>query len=256
MENKEQKKGAYRPFSSEDASIKKKIAGREKGKAKKPFSMTVFNVDKFKSFLNKSTNKKAIRGKKEAIKEGEKNIDFILEEYSGALKVKILKKFHFLFLIAIFLLITVFIFRIFLDYRKIEIKEASAELANKNEQLKIEIHNNLKYKKESRDMDNKFKKLDKLINGHIYWSNLFDFLEKNTLENVYYVNFESSGTRQITLQARAASFDNLSKQLETYESSDRVEEVRIDSATLVEGIEEDYVRFNIVLTFKDDFFLK
>ena len=76
------------------------------------------------------------------------------------------------------------------------------------------------------------------------------------LENVYYVNFESSGTKQITLQARTVSFDNLSKQLEAYELTDRIDEVKIDSATLVQGIDEDYVRFNIVLTFKDDFFLK
>jgi hypothetical protein len=252
--NLKNKKETYRPFSSEDSSIKKKIDGG--GKKRKPFSVTVFNVDKFRSFLNKSTNKNDETIKKDSKKDGEKNIDFILEEYSGALKVKILKKVHFLFSIVILLLIAVFIFRIILDYRKIEIKEASAELANKNEQLKIEVRNSLGYKNDSREMNNKFKKIDKLINGHIYWSNLFDFLEENTLENVYYVNFESSGTEQITLQARTVSFDNLSKQLEAYESTDKIREVKIDSATLVQGVDDDYVRFNIVLTFKDNFFLK
>lgn len=192
------------------------------------------------------------------LKVGDKDVNFILEEYSGALKVKITKKISYLLAILIFLISVVFIFQLILDYRKSELRKTGAKLASENEKLKNEIHRYLGYKDSAYDMDIKLTKVKSLLDRHIYWSNLFNFLEDNTLENVYYVNFESGGTKQISLQARTTTFDNLSKQYELFTSLDEIEEVKIDSGTMILGSSgsENYVQFNVILIFKEDFFLR
>lgn len=191
------------------------------------------------------------------LKAGGKDVNFILEEYSGALRVKIIKKVSYLVAIFIFLISVVFIFQLILDYRKGELRKTGAVLAEENEKLKNEIQKYLKYKDSAYDMDIKMAKVGYLLDKHIYWSNLFKFLEENTLENVYYLNFESGGTKQISLQARTTTFDNLSKQYGLFSSLSELESVKIDSGTSIKGADgEGYVQFNVILTFKEEFFLR
>lgn len=246
-----EKKIFYRPFSAEDEKASNKEGGE------KSLLMTVFDVDKFKSLLNRNvTNDDKLFDSLSIKSSKNSKVDFILEEYSGALKLKIFKKIYFLLTIILVLVVAVFTFKLILDFRKNELREDNMALLSKNELFKINIYNNLIYRNQANDLNDKFKKVDRLVRNHIYWSNLFNFLEEKTLENVYYVNFESSGIKQINLQARTNSFDNLSRQFDSFNNDDRVEEVRINSANLISSIDGDYISFDIILIFKDDFFLR
>lgn len=55
-----------------------------------------------------------------------------------------------------------------------------------------------------------------LLAQHVYASHLFDFLEDNTLENVYYTNFSYDFTNggAVTVSGRAKGFSALHQQLE------------------------------------------
>ncbi len=189
-----------------------------------------------------------------------RELNFILEEYSGALRVAILRKFIFLLIIVIFYLSLAFFFQLFLDYNRSELEKKYYELISRNEKIKLKIVKNLKYKKEAEKLNAKLLKVQYLLDNHIYWSNLFKFLEEYTLQTVYYSNFESGGVKQITLKARTKSFEELSKQLDLFRSSDDIEKVKIDSGTFLKDSQdnesEGYVIFRVTLEFKDNFMKK
>ncbi len=72
-----------------------------------------------------------------------------------------------------------------------------------------------------------------LLNKHIYWSNFFSFLERNTLPNVFYQEFSGDTSGEYLLKARTDSFDSMAKQLKIFRRSSEVIEVSSEGGEMI-----------------------
>jgi hypothetical protein len=67
--------------------------------------------------------------------------------------------------------------------------------------------------------------VNKLLSQHVYWNNFFNFLEKNTLPNVFYQDFSGDTKGDYILQVRTDSYDSMAKQIKIFRRSPDVIEV-------------------------------
>lgn len=91
--------------------------------------------------------------------------------------------------------------------------------------------------------------LQGLLKNHVKGSNIYNFLEKNTDQGVYYEGANLSVTEHnISLSGIARSYDNLVKQLSAFEQVPEISKVILqDSQSADKGI-----RFSIQLVFKPE----
>ncbi|MDA3802596.1 MAG: hypothetical protein PF488_01705 [Patescibacteria group bacterium] len=75
----------------------------------------------------------------------------------------------------------------------------------------------------------------KLLGDHIYFSNFFTWLEKNTLSSVKYSGFSGDISGDYSLQATAPSYAEVSWQAKVLSDSSYIKDVEIASANLVEN---------------------
>ncbi len=266
MKNKNQKGKSkiYWPFTNVNRSSVTDKAKSVGGQKKKNTDRDTVDVDdvvvsggaiKRGSNVSKKRIQDAGKQKRPIIVDGA--VNFVLEEYSGALRVKFFKKIIFLLFVIIFSVFTVFLLQLLLDFQKSEIDRSRYILSSENDRLSESIVNNLLYKDISNDIDLKLASVDYLLKNHMYWSNLFDFLEVNTLDTVYYTNFENNNSGEIVLYATGESFEDISRQFEVFESATVVKSVSVDSGEIISSDGGDeVVGFNISIVFIDNFFLK
>jgi hypothetical protein len=91
--------------------------------------------------------------------------------------------------------------------------------------------------------------LQNLLNNHIKGSNIYNFLEKNTDQGIYYEGANLSVTEHnVNLTGVARSYDNLVKQLAAFEQAPEISRVILqDSQASDKGI-----RFVLQLVFKPE----
>jgi len=63
-----------------------------------------------------------------------------------------------------------------------------------------------------------------LLDKHIYWTSFFNFLERNTLTDVYYGNFDGDNSGSYSLNAKAKDFKSLARQVEIFRANALVKE--------------------------------
>jgi hypothetical protein len=72
-----------------------------------------------------------------------------------------------------------------------------------------------------------------LADSHIYWTNFFNWLEKNTLNSVTYSGgFSGNVSGDYVLAATAKNFSDISWQVKAFKDNPMVESVSVDSGTL------------------------
>jgi len=92
-----------------------------------------------------------------------------------------------------------------------------------------------------------------LFNKHIYWSNLFELIEKYTLEDVYFGGFTAGSSGGLSLNASGKSYDSAARQLKLLQSEEAKEFVK--SASINSVISSgDSVQFNVNLVLNDKLF--
>lgn len=93
--------------------------------------------------------------------------------------------------------------------------------------------------------------LQRILEDHPYSSNLFRFLEKNTVSSVYFSDalFKRS-ENVVTLKGMSNNFENLSGQLALLEKSPELAKMILNNVSL----QKDGVSFSVSLTFKPEFF--
>ena len=114
------------------------------------------------------------------------------------------------------------------------------------------------------EVDNFQKKLSKvaaILDNHIYWTNFFDFLEKNTLSEVYYIGGFSGDTNgEYNLPAVASEYSSIEGQLKVFRNAEEVIGAESFKGSMGKGEEgEDTggsVSFDIGLKVRPDIFLK
>ncbi len=69
--------------------------------------------------------------------------------------------------------------------------------------------------------------LGKLLGNHIYWSNFFSWIEKNTLSTVKFTSFSGDTKGVYTLEAQAFSFSEVSWQVKAFLNDPFVKKVSV-----------------------------
>lgn len=112
--------------------------------------------------------------------------------------------------------------------------------------------------KEIMEFQRKLNMVNYLLENHIYWTNFFDFLEKNTLEDVYFFDFSGNTSGSYSLDGRARYFEVLDAQKKKFLEDDRVTSAQIKSGSVVSKNKDDSagVAFTINFTVDPDIFHK
>ncbi len=100
-----------------------------------------------------------------------------------------------------------------------------------------------------------------LADHHIYWTDFFNWLEKNTLNTVTYGGFSGDVTGSYDLAATAKTFSDISWQVKAFKKDPLVDEVSVDSGSSSLGGEtatssESTVSFSIDLKVKPQIFYR
>lgn len=120
-----------------------------------------------------------------------------------------------------------------------EIKELEPEL---NEVLAF---------KEKIDLSNS------ILDSHIYWTNFFDFLENNTLSNVYFSSFSGDISGNYQFSATSDSINAINAQIKKLLDNPYVKNARVDSTNI--GTDNEgapKISFNLFFLVDPKIFLK
>ncbi|HDH31156.1 MAG TPA: hypothetical protein ENH26_00025 [Candidatus Wolfebacteria bacterium] len=78
--------------------------------------------------------------------------------------------------------------------------------------------------------------IQKLFNSHILASNIFDLLEENTHQGVYFVSMNlSAQENEARLKGLASSYRILSEQLELFRLNPKIEQVFLNNSKIKDG---------------------
>lgn len=117
-----------------------------------------------------------------------------------------------------------------------------------NKQRDISLENNILSFPKQKD------KAQNLLKSHIYFSNVFDFLRKNTLKSVSYKKIiVNSETYNLIIHATTSSFKEVSKQLALIKSIPEVKNFKTDA---INSNNEGGVNFSIQIELNNNFFNK
>ena len=102
------------------------------------------------------------------------------------------------------------------------------------------------------------KAADKLLIGHLYWTNVFSLLEKNTVADVYFVNMVGGSDGQIVLSGEAKSYAAISRQIVAFRQNNGIKNISVLSASASIDSEGNIVKvdFDAKLQLNPDIFLK
>lgn len=100
-----------------------------------------------------------------------------------------------------------------------------------------------------------------LLNDHLYWSNFFNWLEKNTLSSVKYGSFSGDLSGLYTLGAAAPSFADVSWQVKSFLNDPATRKVEVTAASASAGKGQNKgqagtVNFDLTLQVKQEIFRK
>lgn len=70
-----------------------------------------------------------------------------------------------------------------------------------------------------------------MLDEHVYWTQWFSYLERSTLQSVYYTNFSGSTNGTMNLQAIAPDFATVAQQIALFQSLPEVTAVEVNTAT-------------------------
>jgi Tfp pilus assembly protein PilN len=98
-----------------------------------------------------------------------------------------------------------------------------------------------------------------LINNHIYWSNFFNWLEKNTLSTVKYTAFSGNLSGIYNLDAQASTYADISWQVKALLNDPLTQSVSVTEVTAAKSKDENQiggVNFVLALKVKPEIFKK
>jgi hypothetical protein len=108
------------------------------------------------------------------------------------------------------------------------------------------------------DLQKKLELIKQLLDRHIYWSNFFAFLERDTLADVYFDTFSGDTNGIYPLTGTTKDFKTLADQLTTLQADKMVNRAtsRGGSAAIDKEGNTDQVTFNLELSVKKELFNK
>lgn len=92
-----------------------------------------------------------------------------------------------------------------------------------------------------------------LLDNHIYWTNFFEFLEKNTIEEVYYTGgFSGNNKGQYSISAKTKNFNILAEQIKSLRENEKITEISVSSGDIKTADKESEEELVFTLNFTVD----
>lgn len=138
-------------------------------------------------------------------------------------------------LLVVILILAVLIYGGLLVFERYYLKKQLDEISTSEAGLNLEQRiNDIK---KVIDLDKKLDLLKQLLGSHIYFSQFFTFLEKNTETKVYFNQFSTDlASLRADVSGRAASYTDLAKQMKIFAASDKIKKVNVSGiSTLPDG---------------------
>lgn len=133
-------------------------------------------------------------------------------------------------------------------YNNIKIQNENMVKKIKEKELKMN---------ETLDMQKNISYARFLLDRHIYWSNLFVWLEKSTIPEVSYSSFDGTISGDFIIPAQAKSFYAVSQQVAAVSGQKWVREAAVNKVSFRTNPQDgDFIEFNIMLKLDPDIFLK
>lgn len=106
--------------------------------------------------------------------------------------------------------------------------------------------------------EKKLASISDLLDQHVYTSKIFEFLEKNTLPNVWYSSYISTSDGQVALNANARDLETAARQIAHFETLDQIQKLSANSfqAKISDAGYTEGVTFDLQIIFALDFLLK
>ena len=109
---------------------------------------------------------------------------------------------------------------------------------------------------EIKDFKTKLDQANFLLARHIYWTNLFSFLEDNTLTDVYLNSFSGGLDGDYSFGATTDNLDAIDAQVKKLQASPYVIKVSVDSGAIAGSGGKPAVTFTLPITLNPKIFLK
>jgi len=101
----------------------------------------------------------------------------------------------------------------------------------------------------------------KMADAHIYYTDLFSWLEKDTLNSIAYNGFEGDVSGAYNLSANTINFSDISWQAKTFRDDKFVDSVRVDSGSFAKNVNpliknDKPINFNLDMQVKPEIFIR
>jgi len=178
----------------------------------------------------------------------------------GAVKEKRGKSRQIIILVATAIILVLvggglyWVLKFYQEQADFDLQKIEADLgvvSKKNQDLNLE-------KTEAQFFQKKLKTAEKLLENHLYWTNFFSFLEKNTVADVYFVNLIGGSDGQIVMSGVAKSYAAMSRQIVAFRADERISKVSVLSASASVDTEGNVteINFDAKLQLNPEIFLK
>ncbi len=125
------------------------------------------------------------------------------------------------------------------------------------QKIKDNIENEERMVEEGLEFQSKMIALEALLNKHIYWTNLFKYLEKNTLEEVSFSAFSGGLDGKYGLDASASDrYFTASEQIKSFAEDEFTTSVSASDLSLSEEGDVVSIGFNLNIKVKPEIFYK
>jgi hypothetical protein len=102
----------------------------------------------------------------------------------------------------------------------------------------------------------KLEEVNFLLERHIYWTNFFNFLEDNTLSNVYFSSFGGTINGSYSLSATADSMDAIDAQTKKLLANPYIQKASVDAGSVAGQGGKPVVSFGLSFSLDPKIFLK
>jgi len=103
--------------------------------------------------------------------------------------------------------------------------------------------------KEIYDFEAQLKVVSKVFEQHLYWTNFFNFLEENTIKDVYFVNFEGDTSGRYAINAVGANYNSISEQVNVFKNNKKITAVEVQGGEMVSGDSTNVPLVKFILNF-------
>lgn len=236
---------------SSNPNPKKDVFGTFKSwLGKKPLALTAKKTDSPKESLKK----------KEALvkEDGNHNpeildIDLIKDEVPVEFEGR--KNFRMLLVFSVLALLLVGqVYLVLLNWEKREIQKRSEHLKQEMELVNNQIEVAKEEASGALSLRNKLNLIYPTFSRHVYWSNFFNFLERNTLAQVYYSGFSGDTSGKYILRSYVSDFRAISFQLKTMLADKYARSCAISNEEMANGNNNVGVIFNMDLSVNPSIF--